>query len=76
MVPAYPHGRITSVLQTTTQQHYQTYRQDTYCMKVSNRKNFDRLSTWGDVWPEIYWMAYWTYRYVISAAKYRNNSLH
>jgi hypothetical protein len=44
--------------------------------KLATVKKFDRLTTWGDVWSGIYQMPYWTYRYVISAAKYRNKSLH
>ena len=35
-----PNGRITPVLQLTTQQPYQTYRQDLFCLLVSNRKIF------------------------------------
>jgi len=39
-------------------------------------KYFEIFLKWGDVWSEILRMPYWTYRYVISAAKYRNSSLH
>jgi hypothetical protein len=45
-------GRITPVLQLTTQQPYQPQRQELFCLSAIV-KYFDRLTIWGDAWLEI-----------------------
>jgi hypothetical protein len=47
-----PNGRITPVLQLTTQQPYQPQRQELFCFSVI-LMCFDRLTIWGDVWLEM-----------------------
>jgi len=44
-----PNWRIAPVLQITTQEPYQTYRQDLFCLPAIV-KYFDRLTMWDEVW--------------------------
>jgi hypothetical protein len=60
MVAAYSLGEITPVLQTATQQLYQTYRQELFGLWFRYRKlryfifrYLERLMMCGDVWPGI-----------------------